>query len=132
MLFREIIKIGTNTDEFYDITNRIRNIVEQCGIEEGSCHIFIPGTTAGIILNENDRLLIEDFRSFFEKVAAKDKVYSHPSNAQSHLKAFLADCEKTLPISKGKLVLGNWQNIIIWEFDLTPRERDIIVTLTGD
>ena len=132
MLYRDIIKLETESNRFYDITASVAEIVQKCGIQEGLCNVFIPGTTAGIILNENDRLLIEDFRMLFEKTAPEEKLYSHPSNAFSHLRASLTDCEKTIPVSNGGLVLGTWQNIILWEFDVNPRNRDIVVTVSGE
>lgn len=132
VLFRDVIEISTEKGISYvDITENVAKLVKACKILEGVCNIFVPATTAGLMVNENDRMLIEDFRRYFAAIDEK-KLYSHPQNAFSHLRANLLDTEKTLPISNGKLLLGKWQSIIFWEFDKEPRKREVIVTVVGD
>lgn len=132
VLFRDVIEISTEKGISYvDITENVVKLVKTCKILEGVCNIFVPATTAGLMVNENDRMLIEDFRRYFAAIDEK-KLYSHPQNAFSHLRANLLDTEKTLPISNGKLLLGKWQSIIFWEFDKEPRKREVVVTVVGD
>lgn len=131
MIFREILAIDTQQGiSFVNITERVRKIAEGCGITEGLCHLFLPATTAGLMLNENDRMLMEDFRHHFQSISEK-KMYAHPDNAFSHLRASLLPSSHVIPVSNGKLILGTWQSIMLWEFDAGPRKRDIIVTVTG-
>lgn len=132
MLFRKNLEMETKRNEFIDITNEIEKIVEESAIKEGLCNIFMPATTAGLVMNENERMLIEDFKRFFDKSVPDDKLYNHPSNAFSHLRANLVSTEKTIPVSKGKLILGTWQSILLWEFDINKRKRKLVVTVTGD
>lgn len=132
VLFRDVIEINTEKGIGYvDITERISTLVKDCKILEGICNVFVSATTAGIMVNENDRMLIEDFRRYFAGIDEK-KIYSHPQNAFSHLRANLLDTEKTIPVSKGQLLLGQWQSIILWEFDREPRKREVVVTVVGD
>lgn len=129
MIYREILEFDIEKDDFIDITEHINNIVAKCGIPEGLCNIFLPASTAGLILNENDNFLISDFKRFFS-IIDENKPYAHPDNAHSHLRAaMLALPEKTIPISKGRLVLGTWQNIMLWNFDTRPRKRKVIITI---
>ncbi|MBI2971603.1 MAG: YjbQ family protein [Candidatus Aenigmarchaeota archaeon] len=131
MIFREIVVVETDGGmHVQDVTERITKIVGACHIKEGLCNIFLPATTAGLMVNEHDRMLMEDFKRFFKTIEEK-RLYAHPSNAFSHLRANLLSCERTIPISNGKLILGTWQRIILWEFDREPRKRDIIVTISG-
>lgn len=132
MLFREVIEINTKSNAFTDITERIVAIVDKCQITEGVCHVFLPGTTAGFLVNENDRMLVEDFRRLFEKYAPESGFYNHPSNAFSHIKASLIKTEFTLPVTNSQALLGTWQNILLWEFDIRNRKREVIVTIIGD
>lgn len=132
MLFRKNLEIETKRDGFIDITNEIEKMVEESNVKEGLCNIFLPATTAGLVMNENERMLIEDFKRFFDKSVPDDKLYNHPSNAFSHLRANLAATEKTIPVSHGKLVLGTWQSILLWEFDINKRKREVVVTVMGD
>lgn len=131
VLFRDVIEINTEKGISYaDLTERVSNLVKECNIAEGVCNVFVSATTAGIMVNENDRMLVEDFRRYFAGIDEK-KIYVH-RNAFSHLRANLLDAEKTIPVSKGRLLLGQWQSIILWEFDSEPRKREIIVTVVGD
>lgn len=131
MLYRDIIKIKTKTDGFYDITKDVASIVSKSGVKDGLCNIFVEGTTAALLLNENDRMLIEDFRKVLEGLIPTDHLYQHPDNAQSHLRASMLHQDLTIPVSNGKLTMGTWQSILLFEFDVRPREREIIVTVQG-
>ncbi len=132
MIFREIMKVVTKRGDFVDITERVSGIVKSCEIKEGVCHVFVPATTAGIIINENERMLAEDLKRFFRSMADEKSLYNHPSNAFSHIRASLTDKDKTIPVSNGELLLGTWQSIMLWEFDVKDRKRDIIVTIIGE
>jgi secondary thiamine-phosphate synthase enzyme len=132
LLFRKNIKLKTRKNEFIDLTNDINKLVKESKVDEGLCHVFLPATTAGLIMNENEKLLIEDFRRFFSKLLPSDKLYNHSSNAFSHLRANLASTEKTIPVSGGKLLLGTWQSIMLWEFDIENRDREIVITIISE
>lgn len=133
MLFREILKVNTKKGVYFeDITDRILEIAEECTIQEGLCNIYLAATTAGLMINENERMLLEDFRLFFQHLIDEKKMYLHPDNAVSHLRANLLDAGKTIPVSNGTLVLGKWQRIILWEFDAEDRKREVIITITGE
>jgi len=131
-LFRKNLKIETMKNEFVDITEDIKKIVKESKADEALCHVFLPATTAGLIMNENEKLLIEDFRRFFSKLLPGDKLYNHSSNAFSHLRASLASTEKTIPVSGSRLLLGTWQSIMLWEFDIENRTREVVVTIISE
>jgi secondary thiamine-phosphate synthase enzyme len=130
--FRKTLELETRRNGFIDITNDIEKAVEESKITEGLCNVFLPATTAGLVMNENERMLIEDFRRFFADSFPDNKLYNHPSNAFSHLRATLVSTEKTIPVFQGKLVLGTWQSILLWEFDIDKRKREVVVTIIGD
>jgi len=132
VLFRKTLELGTRKNKFIDITEDVKKIVEESNIKEGLCNIFLPATTAGLVMNENERMLMEDFKRFFDKSVPDDRPYNHPSNAFSHIRANLTATEKTIPVANCKLVLGTWQSILLWEFDVNNRKREIVVTVTGD
>ncbi len=132
VLFRDVIRADTEKGvSFLDITERVASLVKACKIKEGVCNIFVPATTAGIMINENDRMLIEDFRRSFAAIDEK-KIYSHMDNAFSHLRANMLSAERTIPVSGGTMLLGQRQSILLWEFDKNPRKREIIVSVIGD
>ncbi len=131
MIYRDVIKISTETGNFYDITKQVAEMVEKSGAADGLCNIFIKGTTASLMINENDRMLVEDFRKTLEKLIPDEHMYQHPDNAQSHLRASMLHMDLTIPVSNAKMILGNWQNILLWGFDVRPRDREIVITVNG-
>ncbi|MFH0832619.1 MAG: secondary thiamine-phosphate synthase enzyme YjbQ [Candidatus Aenigmatarchaeota archaeon] len=131
-MFRENIEIETlGGMSFVDITDKIVSVVKKSDIKDGLCSIFLPATTAGLLINENEIMLMEDFKKLFSVVDEK-RMYNHPDNAFSHMRALLAATEKTMPVENGNLVLGKLQKILLAEFDTGPRKRSVIVTLIGD
>ena len=129
MLFRDIIELKTETNNFYNITDDVSGVLKKSKIRDGLCNIFVSATTAGMLINEDDRMLIEDFKRLLNSLAPETRLYQHPENAQSHLKASMMSQNITVPVADGRLALGTWQNILLWEFDTKPRERKIIVTV---
>ena len=130
-MFREIFSVKTKPGPMvYDITDDVRKIIEKSKMRTGSCHIFLPATTCGLMLNENDKALLADFAQIFSIVP--ERGWSHPDNAHSHLRANLVRPEVTIPIENGNLKLGTWQRILIWEFDIQPRTREVVVSVNGE
>ncbi len=119
--------------EFKDITGQIERLIEQSGIESGQCHVFVPHTTAAILINENyDPALRQDIADFLKKLAPPDVDYQHnDGNCDSHLKAALIGASKTLLIENHRLLLGRWQGVYFCEFD-GPRRRDLHIKLVAD
>ncbi len=133
MIYREIIDVKTaKTLDKVVLTGKIREIVKSCGIKEGLCSIYCPATTCGFVVNENEPMLVKDIENSYKKLATEDKIYQHPSNAHSHIRASFCRQDVTIPFSRGELILGTWQDIMLWEFDTQGRERKVIVTVVGD
>jgi secondary thiamine-phosphate synthase enzyme len=130
MIYREIIKVETKSFTPHDLTEQIGDILNRCQIRDGTCNIFIQATTAGLTLNENDRMLFEDFRRLFDELAAQNRLYHHPDNGHSHLRAALFGQSITVPVNDGQLVLGDWQRVFLWEFDNKSRDRKIIISVS--
>ena len=133
MLYRKKIKVKTERGVSYvELTRAIEKVIEESGVKDGICNIALKATTAGLLINEHDLLLLKDFERFFKELIKENRLYAHPDNAFSHLRASLLKNEITLPIENGKLVLGTWQSILLFEFDIRDREREIVVTIIGE
>jgi secondary thiamine-phosphate synthase enzyme len=119
--------------EFQDLTGVIQKLVEESHVESGLCYVFVPHTTAAILINENDdRALHKDLDNFLKELAPRDREYFHnDGNCDAHLKASLIGCSKTLFVENRRLVLGRWQGIYFCEFD-GPRRRDLRVKVVSD
>ncbi len=118
--------------EFQDITDLIQKVVDDSHVEQGVCHMFVPHTTAALLINENDdRALRNDLDNFLKELAPHDREYLHnDGNCDAHLKASIIGCSKTMLIENGRLVLGRWQGIFFCEFD-GPRRRDLRVKVVA-
>ncbi len=119
--------------EFKDITELIQKCVEDSGVQSGTCHVFVPHTTAAILINENDDAALQkDFDLFLKQLAPREKEYHHnDGNCDAHLKASVIGCSKALLIESGRLVLGRWQGVFFCEFD-GPRGRDLRIKIVSD
>jgi secondary thiamine-phosphate synthase enzyme len=119
--------------EFQEITSRIREIVEASGVNSGVCHVFVPHTTAAILVNEHaDPTVVEDIATQLDIIAPQNKNYRHmEGNSSAHIKASLMGDSRTVFIEDGKLVLGTWQGIFFCEFD-GPRNRSVLVKVLAD
>ena len=119
--------------EFQDITSLVQKAIEESSVRSGICHLFVPHTTAAVLINENaDPSLEIDFAQFLKKLAPRDSSYKHDDgNCDAHLKASLIGNSKTLMIDDGRLVLGRWQGVYFCEFD-GPRRRDLKIKIVPD
>lgn len=131
MLFRKVLRIKTKINNCVDITRDVAKVVSECAFPEGSCNIFLKATTAGMTLNEADMLLKQDFVKLFKELVDEKKIYAHGNNSFSHLRASMLNQSLTIPVSGSALALGKWQSILLWEFDINERERELVVTISA-
>ncbi len=119
-------------EQLIDITSKIQQQVLEKGIKEGICHLFVPHTTAGIMLNENmDPDVKHDILLALERMVP-DKGFKHYElNSAAHVKSMITGVSKTLFIKSGRLQLNTWQGIFFCEFD-GPRHRKLYIKIVGD
>jgi len=117
-------------EEFVDLTDRIRKLVEQSRVQDGTLVVYCPHTTAGLTVQENaDPALKRDILGALESMVPAERPYGHTEgNAPAHVKAALLGTTCTLVIDAGKLLLGRWQGIYLVEFD-GPRDRMVQVKI---
>jgi secondary thiamine-phosphate synthase enzyme len=130
--------------EFVDITHDVDEILAQSGVKSGLVQIFSPHTTAGVAINENEPLLIQDFQRLLYRLVPIDERYSHDlfelkrtvrsdgrSNGHSHCKNLLVGVSETIPVENGKMLLGKLQSVFLVELD-GARKREIVVQIIGE
>ena len=119
--------------EFQEVTPKVRDIIGESGIRSGVCYLFVPHTTAGVIVNEHaDPSVVEDIAAQLEAMVPQHGNYRHlEGNAPAHIKASLVGSSEALLIEDGKIVLGTWQGIFFCEFD-GPRNRTLLVKVMPD
>ena len=118
--------------ELIDITAEVRKAVDDSGVEEGFCIVFIPHTTAAVTINEGaDPAVKSDIVAGLAKAIPWDDGYGHAEgNSAAHIKTSLVGTSETVFVSGGQLVLGTWQTIYFCEFD-GPRNRKVMVRVVA-
>lgn len=119
--------------EFINITDEVEEVVRKSGISEGFVLVSAMHITAGVYVNDAESGLIADIEEWLEQLAPYRKDYRHhrtgESNGDAHLKSLLVHHEVIVPVTKGSLDLGPWQQVYYAEFDGQRRKRVIVKTL---
>ena len=123
--------------DIIDITSQVESLLEKSPFSEGSALVFVPGATAGVTTIEFEPGLLQDYPTFFEKIVPSSKTYHHDEtwhdgNGFSHIRASLQGASFTVPFLDKQMLLGTWQQIILIDFDNRPRNRKVIVQISGD
>jgi secondary thiamine-phosphate synthase enzyme len=121
--------------EYINVTGKVRDIVRASGVSEGMVLVSAMHITAGVYVNDAEDGLIQDIDEWLEKIAPFDRNYRHhrtgETNGDAHLKSLLVHHEVIVPITKGELDLGPWQQVYYAEFDGRRRKR-VIVKVMGE
>jgi secondary thiamine-phosphate synthase enzyme len=132
------LKLSTrgNTD-IHDITREVARLVEQSGLKDGMVTIFCPSSTSGLTTVEFEPGALADLQRMFEELAPSNREYAHNAtwddgNGHSHMRASLLGPSLTIPFVDRGLTLGTWQQIIYVDFDIRPRQRELVVQMLGE
>lgn len=119
--------------QMLDIKADIQRLVNECGITSGICTLFLPHTTAGLLISEKrDPYLAADFTKAVHALTGEDRDYNNlEGNFTAHLGSALTGVSVTIPIEDGRLLLGAWQSVYLMEFD-GSRKRKVCVKFMED
>lgn len=129
------IVIETPGRQLIDITAQIAAVVAASNVMVGLCHLFIQHTSASLIVSENnDPDVLKDLEHYISKLVQDgDADFCHtiegPDDMSAHVRSVLTATDMTLPVHDGKLRLGQWQSIYLWEHRYMAKQRSVIVTL---
>ena len=120
-----------------NITDSVSAELSKSKISDGIVNIFVSGSTASISTIEFEPNLVSDFKEAVERLVPSDITYKHKEtwgddNGKSHVRATLMGPSLTIPFKDKKLLLGTWQQIVLLDFDVPAREREIILQIIGD
>ena len=127
------LEISTRGKGLHDITEAVRAQLQGWNVREGMCTLFLPHTSASLVMSENwDPTARADLETFMERlVPEKDRWYTHDleglDDATSHIRAMLTDTSLTVPVDNGNLSLGAWQGIYIFEHRARPHRRKVLL-----
>ena len=121
----------------HDVTRAVAHAVSECGLQDGIVTVFVAGSTAGVTTIEFEPGALHDVNAVFEQLAPRGGEYHHhlrwgDDNGSSHVRAALLGPSVTIPFKGGELLLGQWQQIALLEFDTRPRRREIVIQIVGE
>jgi secondary thiamine-phosphate synthase enzyme len=123
--------------DVHDLTRSVRTLLKKTGMRNGLVTVFVPGSTAGITTIEYEPGVVEDLKKAIERLAPQNIHYDHDArwgdgNGFAHVRASLLGPSLSVPFQEGNLLVGTWQQIVLVDFDNRPRNREVIVQVTGE
>ncbi len=122
----------------YEITQEVAEVVRSSGVSEGSVTIFVRHTSASLVIMENaDPSARTDLEEFFERLVPEDSDYfihtmEGPDDMPSHIRMALTRTSEVIPVTRGRMVLGTWQGIFVFEHRRARHRREIVVSVVGN
>lgn len=132
----ELLVVETPGRGFSNITGRIVTMVERSGIAVGTCVVFVKHTSASLVIQENaDPAVLRDLERWMSELVPEHRRWEHddegPDDMPAHVRSCLTKTSETIPIVKGRLVLGSWQAVYLWEHRSRPHRRELVVLISG-
>jgi len=123
--------------DIIDITREMERLVVESGIKSGTVTVFCPSSTSGLTTVEFEPGAVSDLKRMFEELVPSNRDYAHNAtwgdgNGQSHMRASLLGPSLTIPFIEKTLTLGTWQQVVYIDFDIRPRQRELVVQIIGE
>src|SRR5258707_2166797 len=135
---QERLEIRTNSKGLYEITDEIQSKIDKCGVRNGTVTVFVQHTSCSVLIMENaDPTARRDLEEFFDWLVPEDAAYfTHRSEGSddmpSHIRMALTRTSETIPMVDGKMQLGTWQGVFLFEHRRAPHRRRVSVTIIGE
>jgi secondary thiamine-phosphate synthase enzyme len=132
------LRVPTTGKGFYMITDQVVRWLSQNPVETGLLTLFIQHTSASLTIQENaDPDVVHDLNTFFDRLVPEEtNFYRHeiegPDDMPAHIRAALTQTHLSIPVVRGRVALGTWQGIYVFEHRAAPQERSVILHLIGD
>ena len=138
MIAQQRLDITTRERGTYNITRQVQDAVRDSGIRTGLCHVFVQHTSASVILCENaDPTVRDDLNDFLGRLVPDgDRLFDHtaegPDDMSAHVRSILPNMDLTLPVTDGRVGLGTWQGVFLYEHRTSGHHRHVTVTVSGE
>ncbi|MBD2043478.1 secondary thiamine-phosphate synthase enzyme YjbQ [Microcoleus sp. FACHB-672] len=136
--YQQLLKIQTAGKSLCKITSKVQAVVAESSVKIGLCTVFLRHTSASLVIQENaDPDVLRDLENFLATLVPEDsRRYYHndegPDDMPAHIRTALTQTSEQIPISQGKLMLGTWQGIYIWEHRQRSHVREVVVHIAGE
>ena len=122
---------------FTNITEALREVVSASGVRIGLCTVFVQHTSASLVIQENaDPAVLRDLERWLSDLAPESRAWEHddegPDDMPAHARSALTKTSEVIPVTDGRLALGTWQGVYLWEHRARPHQRRIVVHVSGD
>ena len=134
-MFQRCLTLPPVAQGLHEITARIAALIRESGLTTGLCHVFVQHTSASLLIQEDaDPQVLCDLQAFLTRLAPEgDPLYHHvdegPDDMSAHVRSALTHTSLTIPIVEGRLGLGTWQGLYLWEHRRQARGRSLVVTI---
>jgi secondary thiamine-phosphate synthase enzyme len=135
--FSHRLPVQTNGKGLYEITRPVARWLSDCAIDAGLLTVFVQHTSASLTIQENaDPDVTHDLNAFFNRLVAEDnRLYRHtiegPDDMPAHIRAALTLTQLSIPVEAGRLTLGMWQGVYLFEHRASPHRRSVVLHLLG-
>jgi secondary thiamine-phosphate synthase enzyme len=132
------LELRTNGKGLYEITDQVQSKIDSCGVQNGTLTLFVQHTSCSVVIMENaDATARRDLEEFFNRLVPEDAGYfTHGSEGSddmpSHIRMALTRTSETVPIIDGKMELGTWQGIFLFEHRRAPHRRKVSIMIIGE
>ena len=133
---QETLAVATKGRGLIDVTSQVGAAIARAKITTGVAHVFIRHTSASLVIQENaDPAVLRDLQAWIAKVAPESDEYEHdaegPDDMPAHLRSVLTKTGETIPVIGGRIGLGTWQALYVFEHRRRPHTRELVVTIMG-
>lgn len=134
--YQQLLSIRSVGKSLQKVTASVQDVVTASGVTTGICHLFLRHTSASLIIQENaDPDVLADLANFFAKLVPEGDFYLHGTEGYddmpAHIRTVLTKTSEQIPIARGRLVLGTWQGIYLWEHRQLAHIRELVVHVMG-
>ncbi len=134
---QELLEIRSRGRGFTNVTGEIAEIVAKSGVRTGLCTVFVQHTSASLLIQENaDPAVLRDLERFFDDLAPESRAWEHddegPDDMPAHARSALTRSSEVVPVAQGRLALGTWQAVYLWEHRARPHTRRLVVNVHGE
>lgn len=135
--YQQALRINTQGKSLHKITHKLEDYVTESGVTTGLCVVFVRHTSASLIIQENaDPDVLVDLENFMKKLVPEDGRYIHSAEGAddmpAHIRSVLTKTAEQIPIAGGRLVLGIWQGVYLWEHRQRSHNREVVVHIYGE
>ena len=135
--YQEVVEIRTTGRGFTNVTSQVQAVVANSGLKTALCTVFIQHTSASLVIQENaDPNVLRDLGEWLADLAPESRPWVHddegPDDMPAHARSAVTKTSETIPVSAGRLALGVWQGLYVWEHRARPHARRLVVHVAGD